>query len=83
LNDGRGNDPQRDVHRRRVDAADGRYLELAPDLTSASGEPRVELDWRAFCARYFPGRRRRHDLEAVVACGAFRSSVDAQARREP
>jgi hypothetical protein len=63
--------------------AGGRYLGLAPDLTSANGEPPVELDWRAFCARYFPGRRRRYDLEAVVAYGAFRSSVDAQARLGP
>jgi hypothetical protein len=43
LDDGRGNDPLRDGHRRRVGAAGGRYLGLAPDLTSANGEPRVEL----------------------------------------
>jgi hypothetical protein len=71
LDDGRGNDPLRDGHRQRVDAAGGRYLGLAPDLTSANGEPPVELDRRAFCARYFPGLRRRYDLEAVVAYGAF------------
>jgi hypothetical protein len=71
LDDGRGNDPLRDGHRRRVDAAGGRYLGLAHDLTSANGEPPVELDPRAFCARYFPGRRRRYDLEAVGAYGAF------------
>jgi hypothetical protein len=70
LDDSRGNDPQRDGHRRRVDATGGRYLELAPDLTSANGEPPVELDWRTFCARYFPGRRRQYDLEAMVAYGA-------------
>lgn len=82
VDDDRGNDPLRDSDRRRG-AAGGRYLGLAPDLTSANGEPPVELDWRAFCARYFPGRRRRYDREAVVAYGAFRSSVDVQARLEP
>lgn len=29
------------------------------------------LDWSAFTAAYFPGIR-RHDLEAVVAYGAYR-----------
>ena len=29
------------------------------------------LDWSAFTAAYFPGQR-RHDLEAVVAYGAYR-----------
>jgi hypothetical protein len=29
------------------------------------------LDWYAFSARYFPGRR-RHDLEAVRAYGAYK-----------
>jgi hypothetical protein len=53
----RGNDPLGDGHRRRVDAGGGRYLGLTPDLTSVHGEPPVELDWRAFCARYVPGGR--------------------------
>jgi hypothetical protein len=43
-------------------------------------ESPVELDWRAFCARYFPGRRRPARSRALVAYGAFRNSVDAQAR---
>lgn len=40
-------------------------------------------EWRAccrarlarLCARYFPGRRRRYDLEAVVAYGAFEAPL--------
>lgn len=31
------------------------------------------LDWRVFSAAYFPGRR-RHDLEALTAYGAYRRS---------
>ena len=41
---------------------------LAHDLPAAGiGE---KLDWDAFSARYFPGRR-RHDLDAVAAYGAY------------
>jgi hypothetical protein len=29
------------------------------------------LEWQSFSARYFPGRR-RHDLEALTAYGAYR-----------
>ena len=50
------------------------YHRRAPTMTAANGQPPVELDWRAYCARYLPGRRPRHDLEAVVAYGAYRSS---------
>ena len=32
----------------------------------------VGLDWSAFSARFFPGRR-RHDLEALRAYGAYRN----------
>ena len=32
------------------------------------------LDWQAFLARYFPGRR-RHDLEALAAYGAYRTAA--------
>ncbi len=37
------------------------------------------LDWQAFSAAYFPGRR-RHDLEALTAYCEYRSAheVDAQ-----
>ena len=37
------------------------------------------LDWQAFSAAYFPGRR-RHDLEALTAYGAYRRS---RTRDEP
>ena len=36
-----------------------------------------KLDWDAFSARYFPGRR-RHDLDAVAAYGAYRQGRDWQ-----
>jgi hypothetical protein len=36
---------------------------------TAAGPPL--LDWYAFTAAYFPGRR-RHDFEALVAYGAYR-----------
>ena len=45
----------------------------AHDLPAAGiGE---KLDWDAFSARYFPGRR-RHDLDAVAAYGAYRQGRD-------
>jgi hypothetical protein len=45
----------------------------APDLpASGVGE---KLDWDAFSARYFPGRR-RHDLDAVAAYGAYKQGRD-------
>jgi hypothetical protein len=42
------------------------------------------LDWQMFSAAYFPGRR-RHDLEALTAYGAYRRSheVDARSSDEP
>jgi hypothetical protein len=46
---------------------------LAHDLPAAGlGE---KLDWAAFAARYFPGRR-RHDLDAVAAYGAYKQGRD-------
>jgi hypothetical protein len=30
-----------------------------------------KLDWQEFSAAYFPGRR-RHDLEALIAYGAYK-----------
>ena len=45
----------------------------APDPPGAGvGE---KLDWDAFSARYFPGRR-RHDLDAVAGYGAYRQGRD-------
>ena len=47
----------------------------APVLPAAGvGE---KLDWDAFSARYFPGRR-RHDLDAVAAYGAYKQGLDWQ-----
>jgi len=47
----------------------------APLLPAAGvGE---KLDWDAFSARYFPGRR-RHDLDAVAAYGAYKQGRDWQ-----
>jgi hypothetical protein len=42
------------------------------------------LDWQSFSAAHFPGRR-RHDLEALTAYGAYRRSheVDARSSDEP
>ncbi len=45
--------------------------QVAPTVTSAHAP--AGLDWRAFSAAYFP-ERRRHDLEAVAAYGAYRRS---------
>ena len=33
-----------------------------------------QLDWKAFSARFFPGRR-RHDLEVLHAYGAYRKGL--------
>lgn len=56
--------------------ANGRVPERRKSVTllPAYGPPStlpVGLDWSAFTAAYFPGQR-RHDLEAVVAYGAYR-----------
>ncbi len=37
------------------------------------------LEWQAFAAVYFPGRR-RHDLDALTAYGAYRRSLAVDAR---
>jgi hypothetical protein len=37
-----------------------------------SAVPSKTLDWEVFCLTYFPGRRPRHDFEAVIAYGAYR-----------
>lgn len=43
---------------------------------STNGQTSAGLDWQAFLARRFPGRQ-RHDLEALTAYGAYRSSRGA------
>jgi hypothetical protein len=60
--------------------------EIAPTgRVVASGEELPGgLDWQAFSARYFPIRR-RHELEALIAYGAYRdasaSGSDGERRR--
>ena len=41
-----------------------------PMLKIVEATAPADLDWVAFRARYFPGRRPRHDFQAVVAYGA-------------
>jgi hypothetical protein len=48
---------------------------LAPNVPSSEELP-GGLDWQAFAARFFPGRR-RHDLEALTAYGTYRRSPRA------
>ena len=58
----------------RFDAGRKRPLtESAVSAVARSAEAPDGLDWRAFSATYFPGRR-RHDLEAITAYGAYRRS---------
>ena len=45
---------------------------VASVVTSSAHAP-AGLDWQDFSATYFPGRR-RHDLEALTAYGAYRRS---------
>ena len=40
-----------------------------------------DLDWQQFRAAYFPGSG-RHDLEAIVAYGAYRRSLAAREQQE-
>jgi hypothetical protein len=47
--------------------------EGAVSAVASSAEAPDGLDWQAFSATYFPGRR-RHDLEAITAYGAYRRS---------
>jgi hypothetical protein len=46
--------------------------QVATVVTSSAHGP-AGLDWRAFSAAYFPGRR-RHDLEALTAYSAYACS---------
>jgi hypothetical protein len=46
--------------------------QVTPIVTSGAHAP-AGLDWQAFSAAYFPGRR-RHNLEAVAAYGVYRRS---------
>jgi hypothetical protein len=59
---------------RHLDAPTKHELKSQVVSTVASG-PEIPdgLDWQTFSAAYFPGRR-RHDLEALSAYGAYRRS---------
>ena len=48
---------------------------LAPNVPSSEELP-GGLDGQVFAARFFPGRR-RHELEALAAYGAYRRSQSA------
>ena len=41
-------------------------------MPPATTDVQSGLEYRAYSARYFPGRRPRHDFQAVVAYGAYR-----------
>jgi hypothetical protein len=47
--------------------------ESAVSAVASSADAPDGLDWRTFSAVYLPGRR-RHDLEALTAYGAYRRS---------
>ncbi len=58
----------------RFDAERKRPLtESAESAVASSADAPDGLDWQTFSADYFPGRR-RHDLEALTAYGAYRRS---------
>ena len=51
---------------------------LVPSTPSARDDKAVQrvLDWQAFSSLHFP-ERRRHDFEALMAYGTYRSAVTA------
>ncbi len=57
--------------------------ESAVSGVASSTDAPEGLDWQTFSAAYFPGRR-RHDLEAITAYGAYRRSrtLDEHASRQ-
>ncbi|HEU0248383.1 MAG TPA: hypothetical protein VFR38_15005 [Gaiellaceae bacterium] len=59
-----------------------RFTKVASAVAS-SADQSAQLDWHAFCAAYFPGRR-RHDFEALTAYGSYRRSqaVDERSAEE-
>lgn len=77
---------------RKHRAFDGRYRRRQPLATAAPTSARVasgggdaRLDWRAFAAWHFRGRR-RHDLTALAAFEAYRDGApewpgDVEARQ--
>jgi hypothetical protein len=64
-----------------AERAGARAAERESDETSTDRSATVGpvLDWEGFLSRYFP-ERRRHDLEAITAYAAYRSSRDVDER---
>ena len=61
--------------------ARSRRLEPSTDQSSRHGAHRHGLDWSGFRDLYYPASR-RHDLEAIVAYGAYqRTSPPARCQR--
>ena len=48
-------------------------------MSNETAHARDGLDWQAFSVDHFPGRD-RHDLEALVAYGAYRRSHESDAQ---
>jgi hypothetical protein len=71
--------------RRKHGSFDPRYPTLSTPATP-TWVLRAEagLDWTEFLTRFFPGRR-RHDIEALAAYGAYRDGLERRAihDREP
>jgi hypothetical protein len=59
--------------RRGLDAPTKRELSQVAATAIGSSDVPDGLDWQAFSTAFFPGRR-RHDLEALTAYGAYRRS---------
>jgi hypothetical protein len=53
--------------------------ELDAGVADNHGTKQDGLDWEGFLSRYFP-ERRRHDLEAITAYAAYRSSRSVHER---
>jgi hypothetical protein len=53
--------------------------EKAVSAVGSSADAPDGLDWQTFSAAHFPGRR-RHDLEAITAYGAYRRSYTVDER---
>ena len=54
--------------------AEQAWVKHSRSAIESSTEPPDALDWQAFRAAYFPGRR-RHDLAAIIAYAAYRHSL--------
>ena len=63
------------VRRNERASSPARNERAEPDINVEDHHATVQdgLDWQGFLAAYFPGRR-RHDLEALTAYGAYKRS---------